>query len=74
MLGLAAVLDIAKPKERILVTSFGSGAGSDSFAITVTDRIKDVQKLAPTVQELIAKKIYIEYSTYIKYRGKLRTT
>ncbi len=74
MLGLAAVLDIAKPKEKILVTSFGSGAGSDSFAITVTDRIKDVQKLAPTVQELIAKKSYIEYSTYIKYRGKLRTT
>ena len=74
MLGLAAVLDIAKPKERILVTSFGSGAGSDSFAITVTDRIKDVQKLAPTVQELIAKKSYIEYSTYIKYRGKLKTT
>ncbi|MFH2106351.1 MAG: hydroxymethylglutaryl-CoA synthase [Candidatus Micrarchaeota archaeon] len=72
MLGLAAVLDVAKPKDKILVTSFGSGAGSDSFAITVTDRITSVQKLAPTVQDFIAKKQYIEYSTYIKFRGKLR--
>jgi len=71
-LGLSAVLDEAKPGARILMTSFGSGAGSDSFAITVTDRIEAIRGRAPTTKEYIAKKKYIDYATYIKFRKKLR--
>ncbi len=71
MLGLSAVLDEAKPGNRILVTSYGSGAGSDSFAFTVTDRIESVRQRAPTTKNYIENKKYIEYATYVKFRRKL---
>jgi hydroxymethylglutaryl-CoA synthase len=71
-LGLSAVLDEAKPGARILMTSFGSGAGSDSFAITVTDRIEGARDRAPKTKDYIAKKKYIDYATYIKYRRKIK--
>lgn len=72
MLGLSAVLDEAKPGNKILVTSYGSGAGSDSFAIRVTDRIEEVRNLAPTTKDYITKKKYIDYATYIKFRKKIK--
>lgn len=71
-LGLTAVLDEAKPGARILMTSFGSGAGSDSFAITVTDGIETIRNKAPKTKDYMAKKKYIDYATYIKFRKKLR--
>lgn len=75
MLGLAATLDIAKPGEKILVTSFGSGAGSDSFAIEVTDNIDAKRKKVTTVRSLInAHKTYIDYPTYLKNRGSIMKT
>ncbi|HIH23036.1 TPA: hydroxymethylglutaryl-CoA synthase [Candidatus Micrarchaeota archaeon] len=72
MLGLSAVLDEAKPGDKVLVTSFGSGAGSDSFAITVQDGIKKKRGLAPITKDYIELKKYIEYATYLKFRGKLK--
>ncbi len=72
MLGLSAVLDEAKPGNRILVTSFGSGAGSDSFSITVTDRIEEARNKAPLTKDYIEKKKYVDYATYLKYRRKLK--
>lgn len=72
MVGLVGVLEKAKPGDRVLVTSFGSGAGSDSFSITVTDKIEEVRNKAKTLKEFVEDKKYIDYSTYIKYRGKLK--
>jgi len=67
MVGLASVLDVAKPNDRIFLTSYGSGAGSDSFDITVTEEIKKIKrKNAPLVSEMVDEKQYIDYGTYAK--------
>jgi len=72
MIGLASVLDVAKPGERIFLTSYGSGAGSDAFDITVTDNMTNYdRKKAPFLSELIENKEYVDYSTYAKYRDLL---
>lgn len=72
MIGLAAILDEAKAGERILCTSYGSGAGSDAFCLTVTDRIDEKRNLAPLVKHYVDKKQYVDYSTYIKFRKKIK--
>lgn len=71
MMGLAAVLDIAKPDDRILMTSYGSGAGSDSFSFKVTKKITEVQDKAPKVSDYIDYKKNISYSRYAKHRSKI---
>jgi len=71
VLGLTATLDIAQPGDRILMVSFGSGAGSDAFDITVTDKVTARQGLATKTQEYVARRTEIDYATYVRYRGKL---
>ena len=72
-LGLAAILDVAGPGDRIFATAYGSGAGSDSFDITVTDEITNYRRdAAPTVKMMMDNKKLIDYATYAKYRGKIR--
>jgi hydroxymethylglutaryl-CoA synthase len=71
-LGLTAVLDIARPGNKIFMCSYGSGSGSDSFVLTVTDRITQVQdKAARTRAMLDDDKIYLEYGQYAKFRHKI---
>lgn len=71
LIGLAAILDIARPGDRIFCISYGSGAGSDGFDLTVTEANADARDRRPHVEDLIADKAYIDYATYVKYRGKL---
>ena len=71
-LGLAAVLDIAKPGDRIMAVSYGSGAGSDAFSITVNDRLEEVQNSALMVNDMVANKSYVDYAVYAKYKGKIK--
>jgi len=63
---LAAVLDIAKPGERILATSYGSGAGSESYVFTVTDLILEKRLRSIPVREQVEspKRQYVDYGTY----------
>lgn len=72
LMGLCATLDVAQPGQRILVTSFGSGAGSDSFSFMVTDEIVKARDKAAKTQDYINKKEYISYGEYAKLRKKLK--
>ncbi|MBI5072200.1 hydroxymethylglutaryl-CoA synthase [Candidatus Woesearchaeota archaeon] len=72
MLGFAATLDNAKPGERILVTSYGSGAGSDAFSFVINDKILNRQNITKKTWEYIDNKSYVDYGIYVNLRGKLR--
>lgn len=71
-LGLAAILDIARPGDRILAVSYGSGAGSDAFSIIVNDSVEERRYHAPTVMELVANKSYVDYAIYAKFKDILK--
>jgi hydroxymethylglutaryl-CoA synthase len=71
-LGLTSTLDIAKPGQKILMISYGSGAGSDAFVWNVTDRIDEVRDMAVHTTTLLDKnQFYVDYGTYAKYRHKI---
>ncbi|MEM4397755.1 MAG: hydroxymethylglutaryl-CoA synthase [Candidatus Woesearchaeota archaeon] len=75
LLGLCKILEIANPNDRILLTSYGSGSGSDSFDIIITDKIiefrQKIKKLKiKTLDYYLNNKIYIDYITYLKNTGK----
>jgi hydroxymethylglutaryl-CoA synthase len=72
LIGLTAILDEAKPGDRIFMVSFGSGAGSDAFSLRVTDRITDRRHRAPLTQDYIGRRVEIDYATYVRYRHKLQ--
>jgi hydroxymethylglutaryl-CoA synthase len=71
IIGLTAILDIAEPGDQILMVSFGSGAGSDAFAIRVTGAILERRDRAPRTQDYVARRKEIDYATYARMRGKL---
>lgn len=71
LIGLTAVLDEAQPGDRVLVVSFGSGAGSDAFSLEITDAIVDARRRALTTRDYIARRVEIDYATYARFRGKM---
>lgn len=58
-LGLAAVLQLAKKDQRLLLVSYGSGAGSDAFLLTM---MKDGVPL-PAIHEEIQQ---LDYAAYLR--------
>jgi hydroxymethylglutaryl-CoA synthase len=73
LIGLSAVLDEAKPGQRILMVSYGSGAGSDAVDLRVTDGIIDAQQRAASTRDDIRGRTPIDYAQYVRFRKKLAT-
>ncbi|MBI2615846.1 MAG: hydroxymethylglutaryl-CoA synthase [Gemmatimonadetes bacterium] len=70
--GLAAILDVADPDDLILITSFGSGAGSDSFVLRATELLPERRGRAPTVRSMLeGPRRYLTYGQYANYREKI---
>jgi hydroxymethylglutaryl-CoA synthase len=67
-LGLAAILDKAKSNQRILVASYGSGAGSDAYSLITTNQLLDKRKRQKFTVQNQAENKYIEYVDYGMYR------
>lgn len=72
LIGLAAILDVAKAEQRILLTSFGSGAGSDAFSLRVTKEIEAIRNKAPKIKAFFLRKKYLNYAAYAKHQRKIR--
>jgi hydroxymethylglutaryl-CoA synthase len=71
LIGLSAIMDEAQPGDRILLVSYGSGAGSDAVSLRASERLPDRQGLAPRTQEYIQRRTEIDYATYARFRDKL---
>jgi hydroxymethylglutaryl-CoA synthase len=71
MIGLSAVLDVAKPGDRVLMVSYGSGAGSDAVVLTVTPAVDERRHKAWTTRQYIERRIEVDYATYARMRGKI---
>ncbi len=72
-IGLSAILDLAAPDDRVLLVSYGSGAGSDAFSLRVTEAIVERQHRAPMTRDYIARRVAIDYATYARYTKKFVT-
>lgn len=70
LIGLTAVLDIAKPGERILLASFGSGAGSDAFSLLVQQRREEAR--VPTTRDYVNRRTQIDYAMYARLKGNYK--
>ncbi len=70
--GLAAVLDVAAPDDLVLITSFGSGAGSDAFALRATSLLPERRGEARSVRSMLdGARRYLTYGEYAKLREKI---
>ena len=73
LIGLAAVLDVARPGERIFFCSYGSGAGSDAFSLEATPLLAAARDAAPAVRDFVARRHEIaDYGQYLRLADGVR--
>jgi hydroxymethylglutaryl-CoA synthase len=72
LLGLAAILDVARPGERVFMCSYGSGAGSDAFSFLLTPALEERRRGAKVLNYLERRQEVNGYGHYLRLRGKIR--
>ena len=70
VIGLTAILDEAHIGDRILLVSFGSGAGSDAFCLRVTAKRQSPN--IPTTRDYVKRRTVIDYATYSRFKGNYK--
>lgn len=70
LVGLSAVLDVARPNQTIFMVSYGSGAGSDAFVLKTTSNIHK-KKTKTSVSSLLHSSNYISYIDYLRKERKI---
>ncbi len=66
LIGLTAILDIAQPGERILLASFGSGAGSDAFCLRVRRSLSTPHVW--TTRTYVDRRVPVDYARYARLK------
>ena len=70
MLGLANVLDTAKAGQKILLVTYGFGAGSDAFSLEVMPAIEAHRQKVPIAKYLAENKSLVDYATACRLEYK----
>ncbi len=67
LIGFLRVLECAEPQEKILIASYGSGAGSDALSFKLTRKPGKKGK----VSKALNKREYIDYLSYLKLKDAI---
>ncbi|MBI2133447.1 hydroxymethylglutaryl-CoA synthase [Candidatus Woesearchaeota archaeon] len=71
LIGLCSVLDEALPGQKILLVSYGSGAGADGFVLRTTENIENARKGIMKVREMMKFTKYLAYEEYMRHAKRL---
>ncbi|HII85198.1 TPA: hypothetical protein HA273_01140 [Candidatus Bathyarchaeota archaeon] len=61
-------MDVAKPEERVIIASYGSGAGSDAYLLRATRDILGKRRRQKITVQSQAENPFIEFVDYTTYR------
>ena len=69
ILALSKLLELAIPRQRGILCSYGPGAGAEAFSFAVEREMKPIAGAG--YEDYLARKEYIDYATYLKLRRLL---
>ncbi len=71
LIGLSSVLDEAAAGQKILLVSYGSGAGADGFVFRTTEKLEEARKGTQKTREMMKNTKYLAYDEYTRQAKKL---
>lgn len=69
LLALSKILESASVGQRVLLCSYGPGAGADAASFVIEQKTKPAAGIG--YEDYLARKEYIDYATYLKLRRSL---